>query len=99
MKKYFLSLGMLVPVLGLAACGGDDSTDANGEEAAANFPNSSLEVIVPYAEGGGTDLVARAFADYLQDEIGESVSVSNREGGGGAVGMQAGATVLQTDIQ
>ncbi|GAK05337.1 tricarboxylate transport protein TctC [Geomicrobium sp. JCM 19037] len=91
MKKYFLSLGMLVPVLGLVACGGDDSTDANGEDAAANFPSSSMEVIVPYAEGGGTDLVARAFADYLQDEIGESVSVSNREGGGGAVGMQAGA--------
>ncbi|EZH65603.1 ABC transporter substrate-binding protein [Bacillaceae bacterium JMAK1] len=91
MKKYLLSMGMIVPLMALAACGDDSSTEANGEEAAENFPENSLEVIVPYAEGGGTDLVARAFAENLQEELGESVSVSNREGGGGAVGMQAGA--------
>ena len=84
MKWVKLGLGGLTAV-GLAACETDE-----GEEA-EEFPTGNIEIIVPYEEGGGTDLVARAFADLLEEELGESVSVTNQEGGGGAVGMQTGA--------
>lgn len=65
--------------------------NGNEEQASADFPEGSIDIIVPYAAGGGTDAVARSFADILQENLDESVSVLNREGGGGAVGMQEGA--------
>ena len=57
----------------------------------ADFPNKKFELIVPYSAGGGTDTVARSFADLAKDELGQPIGVVNREGGGGAVGMQNGA--------
>ncbi|WP_243355200.1 tripartite tricarboxylate transporter substrate binding protein [Bacillus litorisediminis] len=88
MKKFKLASILLILSLILAACGG--SNEANNENASgSDFPNKSIELIVPYAAGGGTDSLARSFAD--QTDLGQSVAVVNREGGGGAVGMQNGA--------
>ncbi|MET3698578.1 tripartite-type tricarboxylate transporter receptor subunit TctC [Bacillus oleivorans] len=88
MKKFKLASILLVLSLILAAC--SSSNDANNENASgSDFPTKSIELIVPYAAGGGTDSLARSFAD--QTDLGQSVAVVNREGGGGAVGMQNGA--------
>lgn len=78
----------------LAACGGNDSNEKSSgtESGGSDFPNKAIELIVPYAAGGGTDTLARSFADLAKEDIGESIAVVNREGGGGAVGMQNGAT-------
>jgi len=54
---------------------------------AAEFPTKQIELIVPYAAGGGTDLVARAFADAANRHMPQAIGVVNKTGGGGAVGL------------
>jgi tripartite-type tricarboxylate transporter receptor subunit TctC len=56
------------------------------------WPNRAITLIVPYAPGGYTDLVARLNARYIEKALGRSVVVDNRAGAGGIVGTQAVAT-------
>ncbi|MET3600818.1 tripartite tricarboxylate transporter substrate binding protein [Martelella mangrovi] len=56
---------------------------------AADYPRKQIELIVPYSAGGGTDLVARAFADAANKNLPKAIGVVNRTGGGGAVGLTA----------
>ncbi|MCG7345526.1 tripartite tricarboxylate transporter substrate binding protein [Sporosarcina sp. ACRSL] len=91
MKNFKIFSILTVLVLLLAACGGGNKDGDKGASNAADFPKKKFELIVPYSAGGGTDTVARSFADLAKDEIGQPIGVVNREGGGGAVGMQNGA--------
>lgn len=56
---------------------------------AADYPDRPINIIVGYAPGGGTDLVARAIAPYLEKYIGSGarVVVHNRPGAGGGIGF------------
>lgn len=55
--------------------------------AADNYPSKNVRVIVPFAAGGGTDLVTRLFAQKLTEKLGSTFYVENRAGGaGGTVG-------------
>lgn len=54
---------------------------------AADYPTKPIELIVPYAAGGGTDLVARAFADAAKAHLSEPIGIVNKTGGAGAVGF------------
>lgn len=58
-----------------------------GGALAASYPTKPIELIVPYAAGGGTDLVARAFADAAKKHLPQSIGVVNKTGGAGAVGL------------
>ena len=53
------------------------------------FPDRPIEIVVPFNAGGGTDIMARIFAEYMTEELGSSVVVVNRPGAGGEVGMSA----------
>lgn len=55
------------------------------------YPTAPVKVIVPYAEGGGTDKVARALVDAAKDSFPKGISVENVVGEGGATGMREGA--------
>jgi len=56
---------------------------------AQTFPSRTLRVIVPQPPGGGFDLVARVLADGLSAQLGQSVIVENRPGGGTVIGTDA----------
>lgn len=60
--------------------------------AQARYPSRPVQLIVPWAAGGGTDRIARMVATLLEKELGQPVTVVNRTGGSGAVGHTAGAT-------
>jgi tripartite-type tricarboxylate transporter receptor subunit TctC len=56
---------------------------------AADWPTRPLTLVVPWAPGGGTDLVFRALAPLLSERLGQPVAVANRPGGSGTVGHMA----------
>ena len=62
--------------------------------AAAAYPERPINMIVSYSPGGGTDLVARAIAPYIEKQLGNNakVVIQNRPGAGGAIGFAALAT-------
>ena len=52
------------------------------------FPSRPVQLVVPFAPGGGADRSWRMFAPYLAAELGQPVNVINIEGGGGWVAWQ-----------
>ena len=65
---------------------------AHGVAAQDTYPNRGIKLIVPFAAGGNTDVVARLTANYMQNALGVNVVVENRAGAGGITGTQALAT-------
>ena len=55
------------------------------------WPNKPVKLILPYAPGGATDLMARPWADKLQQAFGQPFVIDNRGGAGGAIGTEAAA--------
>jgi len=62
--------------------------------ALAAYPDKPINMIVSYSPGGGTDLVARAIAPYIEKYLGNNarIVIQNRPGAGGAIGFATLAT-------
>ena len=66
------------------ACGAGSA--AQTQDAAADYPNRPVRLIVPYPPGGGNDTLARIFRQKLTEAWGQQVVVDNRGGAGGTIG-------------
>lgn len=55
---------------------------------AQTLPGRTIRIVVPFAPGGNTDIVARKIAERLGAHLGSSVVVENKSGGGGTVGTE-----------
>jgi tripartite-type tricarboxylate transporter receptor subunit TctC len=53
---------------------------------AETFPDRPIHFVVPYAAGGGVDIVARIVAEKMSVDLGQPIIVENRVGGGGILG-------------
>ena len=94
-KKLAILMSAALLIASLAGCGQKSGGNASGGNAGSNcggagFPaGKNIEIIVGFAAGSATDLNARMLATYLEDELGTSVTIANREGGGGEIGWTA----------
>src|SRR5689334_2667202 len=78
-RREFLSMAM-----GAAAAG-----TASRAAAQSPWPDRPVKVIVPFAAGGGTDVVARPWCDKLGQIFGQQFVVENRGGASGIIGTEA----------
>jgi tripartite-type tricarboxylate transporter receptor subunit TctC len=61
-------------------------------QAHANYPERLVRIVVPFAPGGGTDVIARALAQEMEKDLGRSVIIENKPGAGTIIGTQSVAT-------
>ena len=61
----------------------------SSEPAAALYPDRIIRIVVPFAPGGGTDVIARTLAQEMAKDLGVSVIIENKPGAGTIIGTQA----------
>ncbi|MCC7427045.1 MAG: tripartite tricarboxylate transporter substrate binding protein [Alphaproteobacteria bacterium] len=88
----------------LAATAGAIAATA-GRARAQSWPTRSIRIIVPFAPGGGTDVLARIMQPLMQEKLGQNIVIDNRPGAGSVIGTEAvarsapdGYTWLMVDL-
>jgi tripartite-type tricarboxylate transporter receptor subunit TctC len=74
--SLFALAALLLPALGSSA-------------ALAGYPDRIVKIVVPFAPGGGTDVIARTLAQEMARDLGVSVIIENKPGAGTIIGTQA----------
>ena len=90
MKKRSLFAIILSASLLLGGCANtpkSDGAESQDGDAAAAYPEKSVQFIIPYAAGGGTDTLCRLLASSMEKSWGQSFLIANKPGGLSQVGL------------
>ena len=79
-------------IAALAATAAFLSLSTVGIQAQNAYPSKPIRVVVPFAAGSTTDIIARAITDKMGQSMGQTLVVDNRGGASGTIGQQAVAT-------
>ena len=74
-------------VLALACCGPLGAWAQSGASTAQSYPSKPIRLVVPFAPGGAADILGRLIADRMQKDLGQSVVIINKDGGGTIIGV------------
>ncbi|MGE9010204.1 tripartite tricarboxylate transporter substrate binding protein [Leptospira interrogans] len=75
---------ILSALLALAAC-----LALSTQPAFAGYPDRTIRIVVPFAPGGGTDVIARTLAQEMAKDLGASIIIENKPGAGTIIGTQS----------
>ncbi|MBR1209111.1 tripartite tricarboxylate transporter substrate binding protein [Bradyrhizobium sp. JYMT SZCCT0180] len=75
---------ILSALLALAAC-----LVFSSPHALAGYPERTIRIVVPFAPGGGTDVIARTLAQEMAKDLGASIIIENKPGAGTIIGTQS----------
>lgn len=81
MKSFLRKFGAIVTLAAVSSVA--------ASPAFAAYPDRTVRIIVPFAPGGGTDLIARSIGTGMSQTLGQSVIVENKPGGGTIIGTDA----------
>ena len=81
LRAIMLSLLALVPA----------TISAHAEDA-ADYPSRKIRMLLPFAAGGGGDVLGRLLADRMGKRLGQTIFIENRTGAAGTIGAQQAAT-------
>lgn len=81
MKSFLRKFGAIVTLAAVSGVAASPSFAA--------YPDQTVRIIVPFAPGGGTDLIARSIGTGMSQALGQSVIVDNKPGAGTIIGTDA----------
>ena len=81
-RRHFIAAGTAAAAMPCLARG----ASAQGASAQGTWPSRNIRMVVSYPAGGQTDLLARAFGDYISRQVGQNVVVENKAGASGSIG-------------
>ena len=79
----------LCALLWVALCAAGLSSNAAAQTAADKYPDKPIRIIVPFAPGGSTDIIARVIGQKMTERWGQSVVVESRPGAATMIGTRA----------
>jgi tripartite-type tricarboxylate transporter receptor subunit TctC len=77
----------MLQVAGLLTGAMAASSLGSGRARAASYPERPIKIIVPFAPGGPTDIMARILGTHLGEALGGTIVVENKPGAGGNIGI------------
>ncbi|QHO75903.1 hypothetical protein ACH79_28145 [Bradyrhizobium sp. CCBAU 051011] len=76
-RRHFIAAGTAAAAMPLLS---------RGASAQAGWPSRNIRMVVSYPAGGQTDLLARAFGDFISRQVGKTVVIENKAGASGSIG-------------
>ncbi|HEY9280714.1 MAG TPA: tripartite tricarboxylate transporter substrate binding protein [Eoetvoesiella sp.] len=77
MKARYFLIAAAYSLVSISSAWANDSAD---------YPARAIKMVIPYAAGGGVDLLGRKFAEAFSKQLGQTVFVENKVGAGGTLG-------------